>query len=218
MLDSISHFVAGVFGSSIQRFTTLRDLVRPKQDDRLMWERIADLYWTAENKYRAEPNLKKLKKRLEKAHQELKHLVHRGNLEENLRRFFAKVPNLTPEAKQRFIRGSKLPSDDHWHHVFITSFWRVCCRLLRIDLLSPYEFSFVSDFLFELEKLLFLHPEYGKRHPLRELAFALCQVEKKDMKHTLECGAMRTICEMGPGVKKKTVVLKYWTAYLWEAK
>ncbi|CAI0653102.1 unnamed protein product [Colletotrichum noveboracense] len=104
------------------------------------------------------------------------------------------------------------------HRIFIVNLWRLCHRLLRNDLAWPqYDYSYVQDFLLELE--IVVVKEYGPYHPLCELLVALVkllgEVSKADMLEVLSLGVSRTIQCMAPGItsgQKRTLVFRRWTA------
>lgn len=101
------------------------------------------------------------------------------------------------------------------HQVLISSFWRICHKLLRIDLTwLRYEFSFLSDFLMEFEKLVY--DKYGGPHPLQGLLFTLSQTDKADVQEILRLGATRTVEVIAPAVEKKrrALVLRFWTDFM----
>ncbi|KAH8743337.1 hypothetical protein F5883DRAFT_512484 [Diaporthe sp. PMI_573] len=184
MLHSIDQFIRVVFEDSIQRFT-YRDLLIPKvkENSSLQWQRVADLYCMAEGYLRAGCKRKFVISR-NKAHLEL-----------------------------RFLAPLSMEGQRMRHHVFIVRFWRICYKLLKLDLAWPeYEYSFVTDFLLELQRLV--RDTYGEHHPLRGVLVALCQVSKADMREMLSKGASRTVQVMAPAVKaKQAMVLKFWTDF-----
>jgi hypothetical protein len=149
---SIDRFIVAVFGNAVQQFTHL-DLIRPKLNDGMWWrwQRIADLYLIAQNNFRAQ-RPKKCRSGLKNAHQELRILFRWGS--PGISRLKAKVKE--PSALRRLEQAMEPPPVDTQHtfyHCFLAKFWRTCFQLLRGD--GDHEFSFVTDFLLELESLFY---------------------------------------------------------------
>lgn len=217
MQDSIDRFVASVFGDSVLQFSHF-DLVQPRLSEGLGWQRLADMYWTAENYFHAE-YVQKFSKYLKRAHCELRGLV-RTRKPRISHRLATKMAKMAPSTLERMERLTPQPprsveGQRFRHRVFLVHFWRICHQLLRYDLKwFRYEFSFVADFLLELEKLFI--ENYGKHHPLHGLAFSLCQVSKVDMGDLLRLGASRTIQVMVPGVtsRNKQTIVHSWRMIL----
>lgn len=173
-------------------WSTHQHLFRPKipdevsVDDYIQWEKVADLYNSALINFKS-LSTKKLRASLYDARLQLRLLM--------------------PSP------ASLTPKEQPFHHlVMVTSFWRICHRILELDSFwLQHQYSFLFDFVLEFEKIAFNH--YGKYHPLRRLLFMLANQTKADMKHFLRIGASRTVDFMMPKIeqKKRAVVIWYWT-------
>ena len=209
---AIDRFVACNFDERVQQFKVI-DLMRPRLNDGLTWESITDLYKTAELHMQT-GNVQKFKRCLKRAHQELRIVMLNGN--PGMTRFLNSALSLSTKKQ---LKQATRPTDiKHLQNqIFIIQFWRACHKLLRQDLRLRHQFSFVTDFLLELESLL--HHWLGKTHPLRELVFAVGQLPKIHMQNALKLGTTRTLQVMAPGVafrKKQSMVFPWWTDNMYE--
>ncbi|KAH0592129.1 hypothetical protein MHUMG1_10081 [Metarhizium humberi] len=210
MQYSIDGFVLGVFGRSVEQFTVW-DLMRPKLDHGLSWQRIADLYWSAWKNKQA-GSWKKVRKGVRQAHQEIRILVRHGN--PGMFRLLWKLSD--PLALDKVRKAAATPSKDVqrvYHHAFLAKFWRVCYQLLKMDLQSGTGFSFLLDFLMELEGVYCA--DFGMHHPIRCLVFSLAQVSREHVQDMLGIGVRRSMQVMAPGVtssQKRALVIRWWTA------
>ncbi|KAM5365159.1 hypothetical protein ACJZ2D_011146 [Fusarium nematophilum] len=193
VLHSIDQFANALFGDSRERFTYV-ELIRPKvqEDHSLSWQRIADLYEAAEGYFRG-GCMRKFLNSTRKARLELQLLVD--------------LPALQPTEIQRMHQ-----------HVMITRLWRICHKLLRLDLAwLQYEYSFLLDFLIEFERLVY--KTYGEIHPLRSLLSVLSRMSKEDVHGVVRLGAERTMWVLAPGMdeRKGKLVFLYWTGFMYQA-
>jgi len=86
------------------------------------------------------------------------------------------------------------------HHAFLSRFWRLCHKLLRLDLaLSRYKFSFVSHFLLELEALARIY--CGASQPLHMLLYVLASLPKPDLQKATEVGCGSHHSDHGSGAR-----------------
>lgn len=228
IIHSIDTFILGIFADSIVGFG-VADLV-PQRDairsGKLQWLAIENLYCTAEMNFRG-GFLQRFARNMKTAHQNLWDLVRppsgtgkeRQRLEAKVNKRQAKLKRTrdarSPAFQQYLERqGQPLSASElrARHREFIVAFWRICHSLLQQDLKwRQYEFSFLMDFLLELERIF--GKAYGQHHPLHTLLFALCQVPRTDMTDVLRVGASRTLEVMGPSLagKYRNIVLRRWT-------
>lgn len=229
---SIEQFVQGVFGNSVLQFTC-RDLVMPKLGNapswNLGWKQIPDLYRTAEQHFRlGNTRGRKAAERTIRLELQLLVELERPTVRDHGALTINPTADGTRRARKAYRRQwSKLRANASMtdprgaqytrHHYFISWFWRICHKLLRMDLAwSGYQYSFVLDFVLELEKLARIH--YGKEHPLHMLLYALASIQKADLQHILSLGVSRTLQAMAPAAKGLNVALVFlfWTDYLYK--
>ncbi|KAF5579611.1 hypothetical protein FPCIR_11026 [Fusarium pseudocircinatum] len=190
---SIDVFVSHSLKETLSQHPKASDLIhaKVKVDYSLCWQGIAGLYQAAEGYFKGEC-WKKFVNSIKKARLEIRILA--GLLESQ------------PEEFQRA-----------WHQAMITRFWRVCHRLIKLDLRWPqYEFSFLSDFLIEFEKFMTLF--YGRLNPLAQLLRAIIQVDKDHIQMVVRNGASRTIDVMAPMIdeRQRRMVMFVWTDFMYK--
>lgn len=190
-INLVDQLILALFQNA-KPWSTHLHLIRPKVpamvsvDDYIQWGRVVDLYHSALTNFKGLCT-RKLRTSLREARLQLRKLVP------------------LPRSLDAAIRPLH-------YLVMITNFWRVCHRILELDLFwLQHQYSFLSDFVLEFERMAYNH--YGRHHPLRRLLFMLANQTKADIKHFLRIGANRTVDFMMPKIeqKKRVVVIRYWT-------
>ncbi|KAH7247663.1 uncharacterized protein BKA55DRAFT_691789 [Fusarium redolens] len=192
VLHSIDVFVSHSFPEPLATTTQLkaRDLIHPKynKDYSLSWQSVADLYQAAEGYFRGEC-YKKFVNTIRKAHLELKFLIG------------------LPDSQSKDFQQT-------CQHTMITRFWRICHRLFKLDFLWPqYRYSFLLDFLIEVERLVSWF--HGTSHPFARLLRAMGRLDKEYLQAVLKMGASRTIGVMAPMMdqRQRRMVFYAWTDF-----
>ncbi|EXL70784.1 hypothetical protein FOPG_13403 [Fusarium oxysporum f. sp. conglutinans race 2 54008] len=189
---SIDVFVSHSLKERLYQQPKARDLIHAKVeiDYSLCWQEIADLYQAAEGYFKGEC-WKKFVNTIKKARLEI--------------RILAGLLDSQPEEFQKM-----------WQQAMITRFWRICHRLIKLDLRWPqYGYSFLLDFLIEFERLMSLF--YGKSNPLGQLLRAIVQVDKEHIQMVVRNGASRTIGVMAPMIdeRQRRMVMFAWTDFMY---
>ncbi|KAJ0138293.1 Uncharacterized protein HZ326_18767 [Fusarium oxysporum f. sp. albedinis] len=195
VLHSIDVFVGHLFPKPLATTTQLkaRDLIHPKynEDYSLSWQSVADLYQAAEGYFRGEC-FRKFSSTIGRAHLELNFLI-----------------GLSVSQAQNFQQICQ--------HTMITRFWRICHRLIKLDILWPkYEYSFLMDFLIEVETLVSWF--HGPSHPFARLLRGIGRLERKYLKNVLKMGASRTISIMAPEMdeRQRRMVFYTWSDFTYK--
>jgi hypothetical protein len=216
MFRSMDQFIRVAFGDSVHRFT-YRDLLIPTVtgDSSLQWQRVADLYCATESYLRAGCKKKFVTSR-DKAHLELRFLVRSTSpwVSQLLKSGRVKDQS-TLQRLERLKAPLSMEAQRVRHLVFLVRFWRICHKLLKLDLAWPeHEYSFVTDFLLELQWMV--RNTYSEHHSFCKFLIALCQVSKVDMQEMLSEGASQTVQVIGSAVQAKmAIILRFWTNFLY---
>jgi hypothetical protein len=193
VLYSTDRLVYALFGDSKLGFSH-GDLIFPKiggsNNYRMLWMEIADLYHTAW----IYSNDIELPERIQKARSTLRDMVH-------------DLDSCSEDVSMELKRGRYL--------VMISTFWRLCHKLIRYDRRWYQRYPFVSEFLLSFAE--FVYQAYGLEHPVYKLLDALAQIASAEIEVLLRLGTIRTIERMTSGLYvKRRMVVRCWTDFLYQ--